>query len=67
MKLVLVFVVGYVMRYNECDDDIFCIYFKYGSYLKSFNRSSLKIPGDCACLWLFFCYIVFHDLVELTC
>ena len=67
IKLVLVYIAGYVMRHTECEDDTFCIYSKYGSYLKSLNRSGLKIPGDCACLWSFFCYIVFHDLADLTC
>ena len=31
-----------------------------GSFLKEINRGGLGIPGDSACFWTLYCYVVFH-------
>ena len=36
-------------------------------FLDDLNRVKLKIPGDCVCQRSFFCYIMFHELAQVTC
>lgn len=68
VKMSLVYIAGYVVRQDqEIAEDTFNIYSLYGSYLSDLNRGLLKIPGDSVCQWSFFCYIVFHEVVDHTC
>ena len=67
VKMVLVYISRYDVRHESDNDDTCSIYLQHGSYLNIVNRGGLKIPGDCVCQWVFFCYIIFHNLVKLTC
>ena len=67
IKMGLVYVSGYVSRYDDDFYDAHFLYLKYGSFLDDLNRGKLKILGDCVCQWSFFCYIMFHELAQVTC
>ena len=65
VKISLVYISGNVVRHDPEDtEDTFTIHFLYGAYLEDLNRGLLKIPSDSICQWLYFCYIIFHELVD---
>ena len=66
-KMVLVYVAGYVVRHHDVGDNTYLIFAQFGSYLRDLNRGKLQIPGDSTCQWAFFCYIMFHEVVNFTC
>ena len=49
IKMGLVYVSGYVSRYDDDFDVTHFIYLEYGSFLNDLNRGKLKISGDCVC------------------
>ena len=61
IKMGLVYVSGYVSRYDDDFD------FKIWFFVDDLNRGKLKIRGDCVCQWSFFCCIMFHELAQVTC
>ena len=68
IKMTFVYIAGYATRYeNRSSEDRFIYYKKYGHFLSGMNRGSLKIPFDSVCEWARYKYVMFHEIVEVTC
>ena len=63
----IVYIAGYVIRHDLLTEDTSDYCEKYGSFLKEINRGGLRIPGDSACSWTMYCYVVFHEVNQTTC
>ena len=69
-KFSLVYIAGYVVRKQETTvnpEDTRSYYERYGTYTDALNRGGLTIPGDSACQWVFFCYILFQFIQDNIC
>ena len=66
-KMALFHIAGYIVRKDEVSDDTFSYHEKYGNFTDDLNRGGLQIPGDSACQWIFYCYIMFHEVVNAVC
>ena len=49
------------------NDDSQEYYKKYGSFTDNLNRGGLSIPGDSACQWTIFSYIIFKVVADHVC
>ena len=59
----LVYIAGYITRKDKKpsgEEDTFLYFERYGCYTRALNRGGLSIPGDSACQWTIFCYIIFN-------
>ena len=66
--MTLVHIAGYVTRHEDHSSEDTCMHYEqYGHFLSDMNRSSLKIPHDSVCEWVMYKYVMFHDVVEVTC
>ena len=66
----LVYIAGYITRKDNKpsgEDDTFFYFERYGSYTRALNRGGLSIPGDSACQWTIFCYIIFNSIKDHVC
>ena len=63
--MTLVYIAGYVVR-ND-DPHTYFYFEKYGSFTNEMNRGSLTIPGDSACQWVIYSYVMFHQVVDYSC
>ena len=66
-KMALFHIAGYIGRKDEVSDDTFSYQEKYGNFTDDLNRGGLQIPGDSACQWIFYCYIMFHEVANAVC
>ena len=66
-KMALVYIAGYIVRNDNEIDDSHEYYEKYGSFTDNLNRGGLSIPGDSACQWTFFSYIIFKIVADHVC
>ena len=66
-KMALFHIAGYIVRKDEVSDHTFSYHEKYGNFTDDLNRGGLQIPGDSACQWIFYCYIMFHEVVNAVC
>ena len=66
----LVYIAGYITRKDNKssgEEDTFLYFERYGSYTRALNRGGLSIPGDSACQWTIFCYIIFNLIKDHVC
>ena len=66
-KMALFHIAGYIVRKDEVSDDTYSYHEKCGNFTDDLNRGGLQIPGDSACQWTFYCYIMFHEVVNAVC
>ena len=65
--MALVYIAGYIVRKDTEIDDSHEYYEKYGSFTDNLNRGGLSLPGDSACQWTFFSYIMFKIVTDHVC
>ena len=65
-KIALIYIAGYIVRKNYIEDT-FKYHQKYGAFVNDLNRGGLTIPGDSACQWSFYCYVMFREVANYTC
>ena len=66
-KLALIYIAGYIIRKDMESEDSQEYYKKYGSFTDNLNRGGLSIPGDSACQWTIFSYIIFKVVADHVC
>ena len=65
--MTLIYLAGYVGRNDDEIHDACFYYGIYGNYLKDMHRGELKIFGDTICQLTIYGYIIFHEVVDLSC
>ena len=66
-KAALVYIAGYIVRNDRESNDTNDYHKNFGSFTDILNRGGLSIPGDSACQWTFFSYIMFKVVVDHVC
>ena len=72
VKSTLVYISGYIIRKDfpanvTNADDTYEYYDKFSGYTKELNRGGLVIPYDAMCQFVFFAYILFHEIMNKVC
>ena len=65
-RMALIYIAGYIVR-KDYIEDTFKYHQKYGAFVNDLNRGGLTIPGDSACQWSFYCYVMFREVANYTC
>ena len=72
-KMSLVHMAGYVTRKDDelSEEELFnattFYYNEYGDFTRKLDRGGLNVPTDNICQWVFFSYILFNSVKNLTC
>ena len=65
-NMALIYIAGYIVR-KDYIVDTFKYHQKYGAFVNDLNRGGLTIPGDSACQWSFYFYVMFREVANYTC
>ena len=68
-KMVLLYIAGYITRYNSASSETFLnettfYHQKYGQYLDTMDKGGLNVPPDSTCQCPVFCFILLKAVTE---
>ena len=61
VKMVLVYISGYISRNDVDEYDTQFYYDEFGEFTKEIIR------GGCQCQWVIYCYVFFHHIMSSVC
>ena len=62
VKETLVYIAGYIIHKEMLVDDTFNYFSKFGDFTNEMSRGGLAKPTDTLCQFVFFAYIIFHEM-----
>jgi len=67
VKESLLYIAGYIARKKNLDCGTFQYYAKYGMFQDEVSWGKLCVPPDFIVQWVFFAYILFHEIKTRVC
>ena len=67
VKETLVYISGYLIHKDPPLEGTFEYFTKFGNFTNEMNRGKLAMPNDSVCQFVFFAYILFHEIMNSVC
>ena len=67
VKETLVYIAGYVIHKDVPVEDTLHYFNKFGNFTEEMSRGGLAVPYDSICQFVFFSYILFHEMKHDVC
>ena len=67
VKETLVYIAGYIAHKDIPSEGTSTYFTKFGDFTNEINRGKLAIPTDELCQFVFFGYIIFHEIMNSVC